>query len=78
MLQRYQDVSEQISRLGGSPIVPASDISILDMQATIRELERKRAAAATPINDERLRAASSAFEAAVHKYHLLRAEVVES
>jgi hypothetical protein len=39
---RWQDVSSQLAKLGGSPIVPASEIGIQEMQVNIRRLEGER------------------------------------
>jgi hypothetical protein len=78
MLARWQETGDRLTRLGGQFISPASEIAIIEMNEAIRELEHKRAVAANPVNDERLRAARSAFETAVHRYHLMRNEVVES
>jgi hypothetical protein len=77
LLARYQDVSEQLSRLGGSPIVPANEPNLLTMRENVRELERRRMAAAAAV-DEHILAAKIEFTAAVHAYHLLHKDVAET
>jgi hypothetical protein len=76
LLARYQDVTEQLARLGGSPIVPANEVNLLTMRENVRELERRQAAAAVP--DEHVLAAKIEFTAAVHAYHLLHKDVFET
>jgi hypothetical protein len=78
LLARYEDVSEQLSRLGGSPIVPVSEPNLLAMRETVRDLERQRAVAAAPVIDEHVRAARGEFTDAVHAYHLLHKDVAEA
>jgi hypothetical protein len=75
LLVRYQDVCEELSRLGGSPIVPASEISIQEMQSAIRGLTRRKA---TQGWDEALARASGEFSAVVDNYRKLYNEVFES
>jgi hypothetical protein len=76
LLARWQDVSDELAKLGGQVIAPASEIAIQDMQATIRQIERERAAAEVP--DERLVAASRAFRDSCHSYRHVHTAITES
>jgi hypothetical protein len=73
---RWAETSEQLVKLGGSPVVPASEISIQEMQSTIRDIERKRMAAAVP--DDRLVAAKAEFRDACHRYRHAHTAIVET
>jgi hypothetical protein len=72
---RYQDVCEELSRLGGSPVVPASEISIQEMQSAIRELTRRKATADW---DPVLARASGELSETVSTYRKRYNETVES
>jgi hypothetical protein len=75
---RWEDVSAQLAQLGGSPVVPASEIGIQEMQSSIRHLERERRAAAEPVRNEMLISARREFSGAVDRYRMAHTYIVES
>jgi hypothetical protein len=73
---RWEDASAQLAKLGGSPVVPASEIGIQEMQASIRRIEGERRAAAEPF-DERRRAARAAFRDACWNFRHVHTATAE-
>jgi hypothetical protein len=74
---RWEDVSAQLSKLGGSPVVPASEIGIQEMRASIRQLEGERRAAAEPVRNEMLISAGKEFSGAVDRYRMAYVDTIE-
>jgi hypothetical protein len=77
LLKRWQEAGDKLAKLGGSFVSPCSEIAVNEMNATIRHLERQKAAAAAGFVDERVLAAKHEFETVVHRYHLTRNAIVE-
>jgi hypothetical protein len=71
---RFQDVIEELAKLGGSPVVPASEVGIQEMRATIRWIEREKA---TSEWDEELARARREFSATISRYRRLFDEIAE-
>jgi hypothetical protein len=74
LLQRWQQAGERLTRLGGQVIAPCSEIAVIEMNETIRRIEREK----TPIWDEALARASGEFSTTVERYQTLYKEIVEN